>query len=346
MQERLRSLGRNDVFGGLHDELDRVGLGGTINSSAEKFLKALAVPDSFQTGVVEPCVEALFGLDIKQATGLHIVASTGSTRSQPLSIRFGNEELITRMLHESGARLHMDSQVTKVETGSQRRFSLTIASTNSTEQAREEHDAVVFTGGSMARLQSHGSEPSLKTSQHHVTHFASDFTLASEVVGLELGWDPSTLFTTANSSFLDSETRIMRLTTFPEFYIDGSLCSWDDECDQFVHVHRVDPRVPLSETKRRLIAGFNEDPRSNYLIWNHTQSWNHTLPADSSHHSNTVAYQTEPEPGLLNVNSDLISTMEMSCRMGRNAALKLLQTPLLPNGLSQGEQVAGFQAIP
>ncbi|TGJ77095.1 hypothetical protein E0Z10_g10784 [Xylaria hypoxylon] len=342
MQDRLKSLGRNNVFSSLHDELNKVGLGDIIKSSAEQFLRTLAVPNSFQIGVVEPCIEALFGLDIKEATGLHVVASMGSNRSQPVAILPGNGKLIARMLHESGARLHMDSQVTKVETGSQRRVSLTITSTKSTKQTHEEHDVVIFTGDSMARLRSQGSKSSLKTSQRHVTHFSTAHTLNPNVFGVKLGWNPSTLLTTANSSYLDSKTRIMRLTTFPEFYIDRSDCHWDDECDQFVNVHRVDSRAPISETKLRLMAEGIRNPGSNPVMWIHTQSWNHRLPINNNTHSDAVAYQIEPDPTLLNANSDLINTMEISCRMGRNAALKLLQTPLLSNGLPQGEQVADF----
>lgn len=341
MRDRLKSLGRNGVFSSLHDELDRVGLGGTANSSAEKFLQALAVPDSFQTNVVEPCVEALFGLNIKEATGLHIVASMGATRSHPVAVGSGNGKLITQMLHESGARLRTNSQVTKIENGSQRRFSLTIASTQSTEQTREEHDGVVFTGDSMARLQSQGPRPSPKTSPHHITHFATVYTLEPKAVGLELAWDSSTLLTTANSSYLDSETRIMRQTTFPYFYIHRENCHWGDECDQFVHVHRVDSRAPLSKSKLRSMTKGTKNRGFNPILWMHTESWNHTLPVDNGNCSDAAAYQVEAEPGVLNANSDLISTMEMSCIMGRNAALKLLQTTLLPNGLSQGEQVAG-----
>ncbi|KAI1182423.1 hypothetical protein F5B17DRAFT_444251 [Nemania serpens] len=344
MQDKLKSLGRNGVFGNLHDEIHKIGLGDTIKGSAEKFLEELAVPDSFQTNVVEPCVTTSFGLDIKQASGLHIVASMGSTRSQPIAIGSGNGKLITSMLDESGARLHIDSQVTKVETGSRRRFSLTIASNNSTKQAREEYDVVVFTGDSMARLHSQGSKPLLKTSPHHITHFSTHLALDPRISGLNLGWEYPTLLTTANSSYLDSETRIMRLTAFPEFYIDASGCSWDDDCDQFVSVHRVDSRTPVSKAKLRLMAMDNENPEYDSFLWFHTQSWNHTLPSNSNNYSDTLAYQTEPEPGMLNANSDLISTLEISCRMGRNAALKLLQTTRLPNGLSQGE-VAGFSAI-
>ncbi|KAI0455001.1 hypothetical protein F5B21DRAFT_503793 [Xylaria acuta] len=342
LQDRLKSLGRNSVFGSLHDELDKVGLGDTIKSSAEDFLHAFAVPNSFQTSVVEPCVEALFGLNIKEATGLHIVASMGSGRSPPITIMSGNEKLITQMLQESRARLHVNSQVTKIETGSQKRFSLTIAPTKSTKQTREEHDIVIFTGDSMARLRPQGSKLLSKTSQRHVTHFATARTLDTKTFGLELGWNPSTLLTTANSSYIDGGTRIVRLTTFPEFYIDRSGCYSDDECDQFVHVHRVDSRAPVSETKLQSMAYDLKNPGLNPVTWIHTQSWNHKPPVGNSTDSHSVAYQFEPEPNVLNANSDLIDTMEMSCRMGRNAALKLLQTTLLSNGLSQGEEVAGF----
>ncbi|KAI1109188.1 hypothetical protein F5Y14DRAFT_433368 [Nemania sp. NC0429] len=344
MQDKLQSLGRNGSFDSLQDELDKVGLGSTTRTSAEEFLRALSVPRSSQTSVVEPCVEALFGLNIKEATGLHIVASMGSTRPPPVAIQSGNGELITRMLRESSATLHVDSQVTKVENGSQRRFSLTVASPESTKQTRREHDVVVFTGDSMARLRPGGSNPPLKNIQHHITHFSTDLALDARIIGLELGWNPSTLLATENSSYIDREIRIMRLTTFPEFYIDHRGCEWDDECDQFVHVHRVDSRTPLSEAKLRFLAEGINDPEWNHIIWSHTQSWNHTLAVDGSNQFDPAAYQTEPEPGLLNSNSGLISMMEMSCRMGRNAAWKLLQTRLLPNGISQGDQIASFKS--
>ncbi|KAI0428706.1 hypothetical protein F5Y09DRAFT_312324 [Xylaria sp. FL1042] len=137
MQERLKLLGRNYVFSSPHGELDRIELEDTAKSSAEHLLHALEVPELFQRSIVAPCVEASFGLNIKEAGGLHIVASMGSSRSQPVAIMSGNEELVSRMLRESKAAVHIDSQVTKVESGGQRRFALTIASTKSTQQTRD-----------------------------------------------------------------------------------------------------------------------------------------------------------------------------------------------------------------
>ncbi|KAI1741605.1 hypothetical protein F4680DRAFT_70233 [Xylaria scruposa] len=258
----------------------------------------------------------------------------GSSRPEPVAIVSGNDKLVTRMLHESGAGLHLDSQVTKVENGSQRRFSLTIESTNSKNRSREEHDIVVFTGDSMDRLRSQGSEPSLKTHQSHVTHFATAYPLNTEIFGVKLGWNPSTLFTTDNSSYLDSETRIIRLSTFPEYYIDRSDCHWDDECDQFVTVHRIDSRSPVSEAKLRSMAEGTKTRQFNPPVWIHTQSWDYRLPTTNSTYFNALGDDIEPDPNMLNANSDIISTMEMSCRMGRNAAIKTLQTRILSNGLS------------
>ncbi|KAI0096947.1 hypothetical protein GGR51DRAFT_542111 [Nemania sp. FL0031] len=337
MQEKLKSLGRSDVFDSLHEELNRVGLGDTIKSSAQQFLNAFALPDSFQTSVVEPCIDALFGLNIEEATGLHVVASIG--RSRPTTIVTGNDKLVTRMLHESGAKLRLDSQVTKIETGDRQRFSLTIESTNSKKQTREEHDVVILTGNSIHRLR---SEPLPKAHQSYVTHFSTAYPLNPETFGVKLGWNPSTLLTTDNSSYLDNETRILRLTTFPEFYIDRSDCHWDDECDQFLNVHRVDSTAPISETKLRSMAEGINTQESNPLMWIHTQSWDNRAPIINSTGFDTVGHKIEPEPNMLNANSDLINTMEMSCRMGRNAALKLLQTRILPNGLPQYQQLAGF----
>ncbi|KAI0399267.1 hypothetical protein F4802DRAFT_55446 [Xylaria palmicola] len=337
MQEKLKLLGKNTVFDSLHDELERVGLGDSIRGSAKKFLDELAVPESVQNSIVEPCIEALFGLNIEEATGLHVVASMGSGRPGPVAIVSGNDKLVTRMFYESGARLRLASQVKEVETGSQRRFSLTIQSTNSDKLAREEHDVVIFTGDSMDFLRSQDSEPSLRAHQSYVTYFSTAYPLNPETFGVRLGWNPSTLITTENSSYFDNTTRIMRLTTMPEFYIDRSSCRWDDECDQFVNVHRVDSRAPISETKLRSMAEGIKTREFNPLTWINTQSWNYRLPTISSADSNAVGYEIEPEPNMLNANCNLINTMEMNCRMGRNAALKLLHTRILPNALSQQE---------
>ncbi|KAI1125565.1 hypothetical protein F5Y10DRAFT_246826 [Nemania abortiva] len=247
IQNKLSLFGKSSVFESVRDELDKLGLGSTISTSAGQFLDAHGVPDSLQTGMVQPCVEALFGVDLEQAVGLHVVTSMGSTRPAPVAIRAGNAMLITRMLNESMAGLHVDSQVIRVETGNRRQFALTISSAKTAKQTREEHDVIIFTGDSMARLRPRNLESPSAAFQHYVTHFSTEQGLHPRALSSELSWLPLSVLTTANSSSLDHETRVVRLTTIPDFYIDRRGCSFDDDCDQFVYGHRVDSRLPMSK---------------------------------------------------------------------------------------------------
>lgn len=320
LQAKFNLFGQNGTFDGVQSELKTLGLEASINSSAEQFLDDLEVPKSLQTIWLELCIRNLFGIDLKDALGLHVIVSFGSTRSHPIDISIGNNNLARRMIEQSGAELQLDSKVVEVATGIQRRFALTIASDNPVDNQRVEYDAVIFTGDSMTQLRPQ-SAPRPAHIQTHVTHFSSTYSLSPAAFGLGTSSVPLSILTTKNSSLLDEDVSIVRLKSHTEFYIDGRGCSGDDECDQWLQVHRIDSRNYLPREYLDRMAG-GEVPD-----WVDQRSWNRTLPLFNA--SDSASSNIELEPNLFNTKGNILDTMEMSCRMGRIVALRLHEQKLL-----------------
>lgn len=332
LQAKFNSLGQNGTFQSIQEELEKLGLGESISSSAEQFLDNMGVPRSLQANLIEPCVRDSFGMSLKDALGLHVIASVGSTRSSPIAIDGGNVNLIGRMIEQSGAELRLDSRVTKVGPGIHRRFALEIGTSKLAKPQYVEYDAIILTGDSATHLRPTSMQQPTSI-QSHVTHFATMYWLKQNEHSSHLGWIPLAAFTTANSSFSDTNdsAHITRLTTHGEFYIDRRDCSEDDLCDQAFHVHRIDSNQRL--TQESLHAMMTE-PRHDQIFWIDRQSWNRTFPPAKAS-GDTGFSNIELEPNLFNVKSDMLDTMEMSCRMGRNVALKLYDQRLLTGFLGQ-----------
>jgi hypothetical protein len=191
---------------------------------------------------------------------------------------------------------------------------------------RSEYDAIITTGDALRNLQYLGLRASPRQQiTTFKTYFSTIYNLDPNVIGIKAGSiSRSVLFATNEESSGPksdkSPLRLTSLTTWPDFYIHSTGYSWDDNCDQFVNVYIAESTSPLSRENLSTITWGHEP-----LSWSKSHSWQRNLP---------VANSSEPTFGdvqvghfLFDAGKMVLDSMEMSCRMGRNIALRIMGQP-------------------
>ncbi|KAI8965186.1 hypothetical protein F5Y11DRAFT_362235 [Daldinia sp. FL1419] len=338
LRTKFALFGKHSTFDNIYDELRKLGLGDAISRSAKGLLDNLGVSKFLQENSLEPCLTNSFGMNLNQSSGLHAAVSLASTRSHPISIKSGNSNLVQRMIEESQAQLLLNSKVIQLETGRRRRFSLTVA-TETEAPKRVEYDAVIFTGGSLYEVRPQ-SLPKTEVFQSHITYFVPYRSLEPEEIGIRSDWIPTTILTTENATLMNKKINITSLATSGGSFHDSSGCSEDDECDQFDDLHRVDSRQQLPWAKSRKAARDNPDLGLSPPMWVDLQSWDRRRFVGVKNDS--IAGKVELEPNLFNIDNNFLDTMEASCRLGRNVALKLRGQRLMSSTFKQGPGDGGL----
>ncbi|PVH93350.1 hypothetical protein DM02DRAFT_676905 [Periconia macrospinosa] len=326
--EQFRDFGQNGTFDNVMQELERCGLGHEVfSNTASDFLNSMGMTRDFQRTFLEPCMKEVFGLSSDEALGLHAVLSAGAIRPNlPVVATDGQQRFIDRMIKKSEAKVQLNSTVVRVEAGTERRYALTVTSNGDGEEKEHlEYDAIVATGDALRNFRSLGLRASPKQQiTTYKTYFSTLYNLDSNGIGVKSGSVPrSVLFATKKESSGpqsdQSLSSLTTLTTWPGFYIDRTGCVWDDECDQFLHVYITESTSPLSRENLSRLT------RDDFINWIKSHSWQRNLP---------VAFSSEPSFGdvqvedfLFDAGNMVLDSMEMSCRMGRNIALKIMGQP-------------------
>lgn len=327
--ERFRDFGRNGTFDNVMQELERCGLGHEVFSNpASGFLESMGMNRDLQRTLLEPCMKEAFGLSSDEGLGLHAVLSVGAIRPNfSVVATDGHQRLIDRMIEKSEAKVQLNSRVVRVEAGIERRYALTVTSNGEGEEKeRSEYDAIIATGDALRNLQSLGLRASPKQQiTTFKTYFSTIYELDSNAIGVKAGSVPrSVLFAAKEESSGPKSDKsplsLTSLTTWPDFYIDSTGCSWDDDCDQFVNIYIAESTSPLSKENLSRLTWRHEP-----ISWSRSHSWQRNLP---------VANSSEPSFGdvqvkdfLFDAGNMVLDSMEMSCRMGRNIALKIIRQP-------------------
>jgi hypothetical protein len=330
LQERFYQFGRNSIFENVLRELGESGLkGDVVSSTASKFLESQGITRDLQKIYLEPCIKESFGLELDEAVGLHAVLASGTSRSEfPISATDGNQRFIERLIDESEANLQLGLRVVRVEPGKRRRYALTVTSSASGgNEERLEYDAVIATGNALRSLQSVNSRASQgQETTTYKTYFSTTSSLNPDAIGADSKNVPrSVLFTAEAAAGLANSYKspigLTSLTTWPEFYIDRTGCRFDDECDQWTNMYMAESSSPLSKNILYQLTRKDDD-----ISWARSHPWRRNLPLVNSSAPSLGDIQVEHL--LFDAGNPVIDTMEMSCRMGRNIALKLFEQRL------------------
>lgn len=314
-----------------------------IRLRASDLLGDLGLSDDYQSTAIEPCVRGMFGLNLDQVSAVAPFLATTNPEFLPISVQTGNQNLIIKLLNKLGRQIqvtvHLNAQVRGLAPSAKSRWRLEFSeSPPRVDLERADFDAVIFTGYSFAamtdRIQgaanygnsTFSTEPPLRPAHYfdvHVTHFSTYARLA-----LGLPWD-----VIATSSATNMSNRgIMRISTKSYFYIDRQGCSGDDECDQYVHVYRIDSRERLEDDDILRLVGQDGSQgllRGHKMVdisWVDRRIFQRPLPAVSG----PGLEASPPKPierrlGIFDIHNGVIDTLETNCRMGRAVAHQIYE---------------------
>ena len=348
--EKFQKFGRADRFSNVDEELRRVDLNDDIaNLSASDYLTSLGISRLFQSEVIEPCVRARSSLDLTQIRAIDAMAAC--IESKKASIQGGNIRLEGAMINASLGDLQLRREVVGIEHGQDRRYKLSIADTsNSALHENREFDVIVLAGpvhesSLLDSLQKLGSLPKNLLSppsytSTHVTYFATEHAFKSIYLNLAVDADiPDSLLTTS------AESNLMSLTKW-----DGIVFYWEDrvwrkrpwmtpskpeeyECANgrfhYENVYRVMTRRYVSDCELGAMIEKSWDDGQNAtdvgFSWVHRQEWNKSFPKFDDERD--ISEGIEVTEGLfwLGGADEVMSSLEMSCKMGRNVASNIVQ---------------------
>jgi hypothetical protein len=280
---------------------------------------------------VEPCTRGISYQNLDQIHGLGVVYSNDPARKISL-MHGGNNQLVKSMLTRSNATVKTASQVAQITHGVHRRYRILLAPGHDTSQEPSEFDVVLLAAfpDSLAAMLSEIVPPKNlpvppKYTEAHVTHFATETLLHLPGVEPNSNVPISTsdvYFTNRAKSTRDDFPDLLHAST--SFAMERYPNCDELECDEFNYfrVHRVVSRSELSDADIARITGT-------------TLGAGETLEGKGIRHTIRAAWSVplhdkgrgvpdniELAPGLyyLAGGDQLVSSLEMGCRMGRNGA--------------------------
>jgi prenylcysteine oxidase / farnesylcysteine lyase len=330
--ERWKSFASQHTFDNIVKELKDVGLDGLTLASAENYLGNISIGPRFQSDFVQPCTRARFAQNLADVRGFSSLMAAGVSKAT--SVDGGNNRVIERMIKLSKADLHLNSQVIKISPGYHRRYRLSVARTSPAYTPNPEYaefDAVILAAslqsskvdlGDLGLRSIASLTPYVET---HVTHFTTPLAISPKFFDPLLNASvPDDVLTTFTSSH---DPDLLSLSKFTICYHRGCLPGDDcDQCDE-ENLYRVFSRHRIEDGNLVQMIGqkFHEGSElSDYDIsWVHRQAWPHAFPRYQENHAIIDEIEIAPKLFYLNGAEEVISSMEMSCRMGHNAAEKL-----------------------
>lgn len=310
--------------------------------SAEDMLDYLKISKRLQHDVVQPCIRARLHQDLASVSGL---AAMITLSGDPRQISYWNIALVERMLRLSYAEARPNSQVISIGPRTSRRYALDIRVQHGDEKSsaeRVEYDAVVYAAPLSYRdLDTSGlalstSQPSVAWDALHVTHLmtTSQLTPNRSVLPFDVAISDDKNSITFSSDVITSSANlsmnILSMRPRAEFNFGGP-CHWDDECDDYdrENLYQIYSRHRLSDDD---LAGILMPPnasgprhlKDHELSWLHRQQWSAGVPVrDKDKPLPVDVIELAPEFFYLNAAEHVVSSLEMSCRMGAMVARKL-----------------------
>ena len=315
-------------------DIENLGLTAELKSDAWSFFQNFTSPE-FTREIVQAITRASFGQNLATMHGLAALAALNPAPTDSV-ISGGNHKLIERLIRLSDVDLHLNSTVTKIQISRERKYRLTVEtpshhhnqSSSSNEEA--DYDVIIIAAPlQMANIefdidiQIATSSPRPYASRY-VTHFTTPSPLSPAYFNLSIGDSiPSRIYTTTS----------INLPSPPFFSIEHSLASFGlDGCiAQTENLYRIVTASPLLDSTILTLLG--QDPETALedagVRWVHRKEWKHAfLEYDGS----TMLDNIQIADGIFygGFGEEVVSSLEMSCRMGRRAADLLYNEKFAP----------------
>jgi len=310
-------------------DIELLGLTAELKSNAWSFLQNLTTPD-FSREVVQATTRAWLGQDLATMHGLTALAAMNPAATDSL-INEGNHKLIERLVKLADVHLHLNSTVTKIQRSPVRKYRLTVKAPShyheqwSFNNEEADYDTIIIAAPlQMANIEFDidihiaASSPRPYTSRY-VTHFTSSNPLSP------------TYFNLSSSSSMASKIYTTTSTNTPScpfFSIEHSLASLGlDGCVvQSENLYKVVTASPLLDTMILDLLGQDPDGAlmDGGVRWVHREEWKHAF---LEYHGGAMLDDMEIADGIFytGVGDEVVSSLEMNCRVGRRAADVLFQ---------------------
>ncbi|KAI7511437.1 hypothetical protein KC347_g3389 [Hortaea werneckii] len=318
----------------VQEALDDLGLLPLITGNAPNYLGHVNVSRKFQEDIVRPCVRARLGQDLEEVHGLSALIATGS--SSTTTIVGGSSRLVERLIKLSGAHLSLSSEVIAIGRGEGRRYRLTIrhGSEGSKEIEYVEYDSVVLAAPlQLLNIDLSGLGPNLKTAptandlvEAHITHFTSPFDFNANF------YDPSLNISITNDDVLTSasppgDMNILKVQGRDVCYFHG--CPPDTGCDlcELEYLYRIHSERALEDAELVSMLGTEESdepPSLTGISWVRRDVWPKAFLPFRKGHDFVGKFELAPRMYYTGGGEEVMSSMEMSCKMGERVASRLV----------------------
>ena len=303
--------------------IEKLGLAAELNSNSWSFFRNLTSPD-FLREVVQPTARSWSGQSLATMNSLSTLVSLNPATKQSV-MNGGNRQLVERLIKLSDVDLRLNSTVIKIQRSRLRKYRLTVKTPShhhdhSSSNYEADYDAIIIAAPlQMANIEFdidiYIATNSLRPyTTRFVTHFSSPDPLSPTYFNLTTSFSiPSKIYTTTSSD----------ISPPPFLYIEHSLASLGlDGCiAQSENLYKVVTTSPLLDTTILNLIGQNPDRslEDAGVRWVHREEWKHAF---LEYDQGKMLDDIEIADGIVytGVGEEVVSSLEMSCRMGRRAA--------------------------
>jgi hypothetical protein len=317
----------------LLDVIQQLGLAAESELSAKDYLLENGISAEFLHDIVQPTVRALYAHDLGDLNGLSaLVAMDPSAVYRISGGPGGNWELVYRLLRLSEAQIRLNSRVTKISRLAQGKYKVTASVRNilqddtynmSTKEEENEYDAVVIaTNLKGASIEFDFTMPQTHSAlnpfvERHVTLVTSPIanTLSPRYFNLTTAAEiPDMIFTTQKSESGPGQEIFSIEWSWASTGIYGDVIKGEN-------LYKITSAKPIPDSIIAEMFGKSPDTPLDSLDirWIHRQVWPLASPKRTR---GPQLDNIELTDGLFytGIGEELVSSMEMSCRMGTQVA--------------------------
>ncbi|KAL8709138.1 MAG: hypothetical protein Q9225_007494 [Loekoesia sp. 1 TL-2023] len=315
-------------------DIQDLGLTAELKSNAWSLLQNLTSPD-FLREIVQATTRAWFSQDLATMDGLAALVAINPAATDSI-MNGGNHKLIGRLIKLSDVDLHLNSTVTKIQRSPVRKYRLTIKTPShyhdqsSSDNEEADYDAIIIAAPlQMANIEFDidihvAASPPRPYASRHVTHFTSSEPLSPTYFNLSSSSSmPSKIYTTTSA----------KIPPPPFFSIEHSFASLGlDGCiAQSENMYKVVTASPLLDATILSLLGHDPDRalEDAGVRWVHREEWKYAF---LEHDRGAMLDDFEIADGMFytGVGEEVVSSLEMSCKMGRRAATLLYYEKFAP----------------
>lgn len=332
VSNRWRQFVGIHFVGNVTRELENYKLGGFVSQSATHYIDETGISLRYLADLIDPCTRTRFMQDLAGVHSLAALMAAQKTRIGP--IRGSNSHLVERLIKLSDSELHLNTTVIRIGLGQERRYRIIYSEQSSPNVSEyQEFDKIVLAAPLPSANIDLGGLGTLNDatvpqySDVHVTHFMTPASLSPTFFNLSRE-TPITdeILVTGNGP---SHINLYSIRRSTECWIDREYCQPWQPCDQVVceNLYRVVSGKRIEDRDLLGMVGepYDDDKPLNKRImsWVHRKAWPSAVPAQRP--TDTFLDQFQIAPGLFypGAAEEIVSSMEMSCRMAKNVAERL-----------------------